>query len=65
VIRYNAGASQIGTSFTYDVAIEQLQVLPSSQIQSVRQYALNFPEVAAGANFNDAVNALKGILKKK
>ena len=65
VIRYNSGAQQLGTSFTYNVAIEQLRVLPSQQVQSVRQYALNFPSLTSGATVGDAVNALRGILKKK
>lgn len=71
VIRYDVGTTAIGTAFTYDLAVEQLQLLPSQQVQSVRQYSLNFPSLAAGAqpaaaeNLNDAVKALKDIFKKK
>jgi hypothetical protein len=68
VIRYNAGNNAIGTSFNYDVSIEQLQVLASQQIQVARQYAVHFDNLTAGGpvpSVTDAVNKLKGLFKKK
>ena len=72
-IRYDVGNQAIGTTFTYDLSVEQLQVLPSQQVQSMRQYALHLDNLAAGsmsgvpaqnvANVVDAVNKLKGLFK--
>lgn len=47
LIRYEVGRNPIGTGFTYDLAVEQLQVLPSQQVQSVRQYSLHFSSLGA------------------
>jgi hypothetical protein len=54
VIRYNAyGGTQnpIGNAFTYDVAINELNVLSADQIRTVRQHSLHFP---ASGNVNVA-----------
>lgn len=42
------GKSIIGTVFAPDFAIEQLEILPSQQIRSVREYSLSFSDVTAG-----------------
>lgn len=65
VIRFDVGNTAIGTSFTYDVSLEQLQILASQQIRPVRQYAVHFENLQAGgaANVTDAVNKLKGLFK--
>jgi len=47
VIRFNSGASQIGTAFNYDVVIQQLEILPSQQVRTVRDYSLNFASLSA------------------
>jgi len=39
---FNGGQGPLGTSFTYGVVIDQLQVLPNGQVQLVREYPLNF-----------------------
>ena len=66
--RFNAGNSGIGSSFNYDVSIEQLGILASQQIRSLRQYAVHFDNLAMGgagaANVTDAVNKLKSLFKK-
>jgi hypothetical protein len=49
VARFNANNTPLGTSFHYDVSLEQLQVLPSQQIRSVRQYAVHFDGLTTGA----------------
>jgi hypothetical protein len=38
----------LGTAFNYDVSIAQLEILPSQQIRTVREYVLNFQNLAAG-----------------
>lgn len=47
VIRFNSGASQVGTAFNYDVVIQQLEILPSQQVRTVRDYSLNFASLSA------------------
>jgi hypothetical protein len=49
VIRTNTGPTPPGTSFTFDTSIEQLEILPSQQIRSVRQFSLNFPDLTTSA----------------
>jgi hypothetical protein len=39
------GREEAGTRLTYYVALAQLEVLPSSQIRTVRQYSLTFPRL--------------------
>ena len=34
-----------GVSYTFDVSLEQLEILPSQQVRSTRQFSLNFPNV--------------------
>lgn len=50
LIRYDVGQKPIGTSFTYDLALEQLELLPSRQVRSVRQYAVGFHDLTEGAS---------------
>lgn len=52
VVRYNAHAP-IGTSFQYDVVINELEVLPSQQVRSLRENSLSFAHLTAGT-FNMA-----------
>ncbi len=81
LIRYSTARKQLGTSFTWDFAVEQLEVLPSSQIQTGRQYSLNFqdlgvrPPTAAGSKASgtqrqqqspgEAVQQLKDLFRRK
>lgn len=73
VIRRNTGATPSGTSFTFDTSIEQLEILPSQQIRSIRQFSLNFPDLtasrmpagAAAANPGEATQRLVDLFRKK
>jgi len=40
------GREVAGTKLTYYVALVQLEILPSNQIRSVRQYSLTFPRMS-------------------
>jgi hypothetical protein len=72
---FRRGATGIGTSFTYDVSIEQLEVLASQQIRTLRQHTLNFPDLpmagggaAAAPNtqsVGEAAQKLRDIFKRK
>lgn len=73
VYRRNSG-NPTGLSYTFDVSLEQLEILPSQQIRSVRQFSLNFPDLTisgmrGGAqpaeNLNDAGKKLIGIIRGK
>jgi hypothetical protein len=58
------GKTMIGTVFTPDLAVEQLEVLPSQQIRSIREYSLNFANLTAGAmlgDVGDTANAVNSI----
>lgn len=57
LIRYRPGQSPIGTVFTYDLTLEQLEVLPGNQVRSLRQYAVGFKDLTAATG--DAVQATR------
>lgn len=73
------GRSPVGSGFTWDFAVESLEVLPSKQVRSLRQYSLNFQDLAArtpaaGAPASrnqqrqtpaESVQQLKDLFKKK
>lgn len=66
--RYNAGKNAIGSSFNYDVSIEQLEILASRQVRSVRQYAVHFDNLPLGGttpNVTDALDKLKSLFGHK
>lgn len=42
------GKTVIGNVFTPDLAIEQLEVLSSQQVRSIREYSLSYPNLTAG-----------------
>ena len=70
VTRYDALNHPLGTSFSYDVSIDQLEVLASQQVRTTRQYAMHFDNLTAGAtpsvpNVGQAVNALRTLFGKK
>lgn len=47
LIRYRPGQSPIGPVFTYDLTLEQLEILPSNQVRSIRQYTVGFKDLTA------------------
>lgn len=71
VIRYNAVAP-FGTAYSYDVLIDELEILPGQQIRSVRQNSLTFtnlsanlPETNPATAVIDVAESLKSIFGKK
>ncbi|MEG9437767.1 hypothetical protein JAO29_16580 [Edaphobacter sp. HDX4] len=70
VIRYRPGNAPLGTSYTYNVTIQQLEILPSEQIRTVREYSMNFANLNAGGmphvqEINDSVKKLTDIFGRK
>lgn len=73
------GRSEVGSGFTWDFAVETLEVLPSKQVRSLRQYSMNIQDLtarppAAGAPASrnqqqqtpgEAVQQLKDLFKRK
>ena len=71
------GKTAVGTIFSPDLVLEQLEILPSQQIRSVRDYHVSFTGIGPGAgaltgdaqSINDAARqlaeGLKSIFKKK
>jgi hypothetical protein len=49
IIRFNA-APPIGNAWTYDVVIDEVEVLPGQVVRSARQNSLSFPSLTAGSN---------------
>ena len=39
--------TQIGTGFTWDVSVEEIEILPANQLRTIREYSLNFPDLTA------------------
>ena len=71
VQRY-VGRTQMGTGYTWDFAVDQLEILPANQLRTVREYSLNFPDLAGAnapaapaGNVNNSVQQLKDIFKPK
>ncbi|MBK6599568.1 MAG: hypothetical protein IPG25_17475 [Proteobacteria bacterium] len=48
VTRFEAARKQLGTSYSYDVVITELEVLPSQQLRTLREDSLSFPNLTAG-----------------
>lgn len=62
----------IGSAYNFDVALEQLAILQSQQIRTVREYSLNFqnlPTAGIGAapaqSLSESTKALRDLFKKK
>ena len=57
------------TSTTHTLVVEQLEIMPSRQIRSVREYSLNFADVtpggAGGAKLQQTLQQIKDRLKGK
>ena len=77
VQRY-VGRTLIGTGFAWDVAVEQLEVLPANQLRIVREFSLNFPQLSPGTpasglapapastqSVGEAAQKLKDIFKRR
>lgn len=65
--RFHSGRQVLGTSFTYHVTLTQLEVLPSQQLRSVRDYVLEFPNLTASGGaqqLNDTIRKLGGLFRK-
>jgi hypothetical protein len=62
----NDARDPIGTAFNFDVSIAQLEVLPSQQINTVRESAVTFSNLtASGGKAADVFNKiLQGVVKK-
>jgi len=45
VIRFNSGAKELGTAWSYEVMLTQLEILPSKQIREVRDYVVSFRDI--------------------
>jgi hypothetical protein len=69
------GRTLIGTGFTWDVAVEQLELLAANQVRIAREFSLNFPDLTvsnpvgaaapSGQQLNDAAQKLRDIFRRK
>lgn len=77
LIRYATARKQLGASFPWNFAVQQLEILPSRQVQPGRQYSLNFqaldvrPPTAAGSPAQrqttpaESIQQVRDLFKKK
>lgn len=65
LVRYNSGRSAIGTVWTYDVALVQLEVLNGNQVREVREYAVSFQDLRGPGAAGRAAQGLLDDLAKK
>jgi hypothetical protein len=49
LIRYNPGQTALGTTFSYDLTLAQLEVLNGGAIREVRDYAVGFRDLREGS----------------
>lgn len=61
LVRYRPGRTAIGTTFTYDLTLVELQPLPGNQVRSVRDYSVSFQALRAGSG-DAAVDAGRALL---
>ncbi|MBX3603378.1 MAG: hypothetical protein KIS83_14805 [Rubrivivax sp.] len=61
VFRRFVGKVPAGTLFAPTLAVEQYVLLPSNQLQRVREYSLGFGEVRGGADLRQLGEAVKGL----
>jgi hypothetical protein len=72
------GKTLVGTGFAWDVAVEQLELLPANQLRTLREYSLNFtdltasnpvagaaPSTASIDQVGEATRKLKDLFKRK
>ncbi len=45
---FRANRSTVGTSWTADFVLQQLEILPSRQVRSVREYSVSYQDLTAG-----------------
>lgn len=77
VTRFNSGGKELGTGWSYDVVVNELEILPSQQVRTGKEHSLHFSDLSAGmpavptnnaaapADLKKAVEDLKNIFKKK
>lgn len=64
LMRDRTSRQPLGAAFNYDISIAQLEVLPSQQIRTVREYALNFQNLAAGGTPAPSPGDIGGAARK-
>jgi hypothetical protein len=65
--RYAGRNAPIGTAFSPDLAIQQLEVMSSQQVRSIREYSVNYRNLKPGSwaadagESNDALEAINNV----
>jgi hypothetical protein len=62
VIRFNSGGRELGTSWSYEVVLTQLEILPSRQIREVRDHAVTFRDLTARASAAATLKSAKDLM---
>jgi hypothetical protein len=69
LIRYNTGNQEIGTTFSHDLVIDQLELLNGGQIRNIRSYTIGYHDLPLTGSTSAATppqtNVLIEALKKK
>lgn len=73
VTRFNAAGQQLGTGYSYDVVVVELEALPSQQLRTLREHSLNFPNLSTrsyaaatgdAVSIDDAANKVIDLFRK-
>lgn len=52
----------VGTSYTFDLAVEELEVLPRNQLRTIREFAVGYRDVTAGTPAAAPADAARRLL---
>ncbi len=63
-IRFNSGRQEIGTSFSYDLTLTGLEILPSRQIRETRDYAVEFRDLSSRPSAKQLLDDIAKKVKK-
>lgn len=68
VTRFNSLGKQLGTAWSYEVMLTQLEILPSRQIREVRDYSVTFRDLtskpSAAATLKSAKDLMDAVTKR-
>lgn len=62
VIRFNSLRKELGTAWSYEVMLTQLEILPSRQIREVRDHAVTFRDLTARASTAATLKSAKDLM---
>jgi len=62
VIRFNSGGKELGTGWSYELILTQLEILPSRQIREVRDRAVTFRDLTSRPGATATLKSAKDLM---